>query len=214
MIRNITLIVLIIVLFVVIYIYKPNYIEKLLRKLHYRAKSRAVDDYIIPNISEVKHKDILDFGSGSGALSHSLENKLKESNITSLDVEDKHEYGKSPIIYEGDKIPFNKDKFDIVICYSVLHHIPDQMKTLDELIRVCKKRLLIMEDCNDTALDKFLTWIHGYSSYGKCNDCFHSREEWIKIFRLKGLKIRRIINLPRSTLIIYPVCRRLFVLDK
>lgn len=199
---------------VILFLCFPNIVESLLRKNHFKSKNDIVKKYIIPNIpKKFGPIKILDFGSGSGALSLALKNNMK-CEVVPLDFKDVHEYGNKPILYDGYNIPFKDNQFDVVICIFVLHHIPHQMKIIDELKRVTKKRLLIMEDCNNTFVDKLLTFVHGYSSYGKCKKCFHSKDEWTKIFEKKKLKVKKIISVPRLMLPIYPVARSLFVLDK
>ena len=200
----------IIVVVLIVIVFFPKYFEKLLRKNHYKSKDNIVQKYIIPNLNSSK---ILDFGSGSGALNHSLKSKIN-CDILSVDIKDTNEYGDSPLIYDGKTLPIRDNDYDVVICLFVLHHIPNQLNILDELIRVCGKRLIIMEDCKDTIIDNCLTYLHGFSSYGKCHDCFHSSKEWEQIFREKRLKIKDIVDIPRSIMPIYPVCRKLFVLDK
>lgn len=205
-----------IIIFILIMILFPEFVECILRKNHYKSKQNIVEKYIAPNITNLDKKkiQILDFGSGSGALSQSLKIYSNKYNVTSIDVTDVHVYGNKPIIYDGYNIPALDNSYDIVVCLFVLHHIPHQNKILNEMIRVCKTRLLIMEDCRDTCLDSIMTTIHGYSSYGQCNNCFHSTDKWKQIFNSKGLTVNKIISLPRLLLPIYPVSRKLFVLDK
>jgi len=42
------------------------------------------------------------------------------------------------------KLPFQDNSFDIVLCTHALEHIRDPQKALKELIRVCRKRLIIV----------------------------------------------------------------------
>jgi ubiquinone/menaquinone biosynthesis C-methylase UbiE len=200
----------VILLLIVIY---PKPLELLLRKNHYISKQNIAINYILPHIPN-KNVIVLDFGSGSGALSDYISKQLINSQVIPLDIEDVHEYGKKPTIYDGYKIPYKDNTFDVVICLFVLHHIPHQDKILDELIRICKGKLLIMEDCKDSTIDNILTKIHSHSSYGQCHNCFHSTRDWIRIFKSKDVKVDKVINVNRFMLPIYPVSRKLFLLDK
>ena len=202
------------IIIILILILFPGPLEHFLRKNHYKSKESLVEEYIIPNLTP-QPKTILDFGSGSGALSDILSKKIDYPvNIIPLDVSDVHEYGQKPLIYDGKKIPLPDKSVDIVICLFVLHHIPHQNEIIDELIRVCRNRLIIMEDCTNTYFDKFLTMIHAFSSYGKCYNCFHSTKEWEQIFESKGLKVNKTIQLSRMMLPIYPVQRTAFDLRR
>ena len=203
----------IVISIIVLVIIFPSALEKFLRKNHYNSKNNLVKKYIIPNLPK-NNKTILDVGSGSGAIAHCLKTNLKTNDILPLDIKDFHEYGDKPLIYNGENIPLSDNSYDTLTCLSVLHHIPNQDKILNELIRVSKKRLIIMEDWKESYLDNILTNIHSLSSYGKCQNCFHSKKEWKNIFESKGLKIKKMINIPKNIMPIYPVSRVLFILNK
>lgn len=49
-------------------------------------------------------------------------------------------------LIENHNLPFIDNTFDIVVIYSVLHHIPDYLYTVKEMIRVAKKWSLIFID--------------------------------------------------------------------
>lgn len=79
----------------------------------------------MPNLpSNIKKIKILDFG----VLSESLKKLMPNNEIISLDIEDIHEYGDKPLIYDGKNIPLKDNSCDVVICLFVLHHIPHQKK--------------------------------------------------------------------------------------
>ena len=88
---------------------------------------------IIKNIN-INHK-ILDFGCGSCCYTKYL--KDLGYNITGIDVINEGTCLK-PNIYNGKKIPYNDNYFDVVICSFVLHHIPDTFLALKECSRKLK----------------------------------------------------------------------------
>ena len=87
---------------------------------------------------------ILDIGSGNCALN--LLTKKAGFDILGLDIVNKSAFHEiKPIIYNGGKLPFKENEFDIVQLITVLHHIKAPEETLKEAIRVGKKNLIIVE---------------------------------------------------------------------
>ena len=169
---------------------------------------------IIKNIN-INDK-ILDFGCGSCCYTKYL--KDLGYNITGIDVINEGTCFK-PNIYNGKKIPYNDNYFDVVICSFVLHHIPDYKKIIKELIRVTKKFILIYEDTPISNIDYFFTKIHSLSSWGSCHKCFNTTEEWKKIFYNNSLNIIKYEKISRYECpfaqkpLFYPVPSTFFVLQ-
>ena len=96
---------------------------------------------------------ILDFGAGTGNLCRIF--LEKGCSVTACDVSQKslnvlkdklHSYNLNAVLYNGLKLPFDDNIFDITATYSVLHHIPDYISAVKEMIRVTKKGGLIYID--------------------------------------------------------------------
>lgn len=52
------------------------------------------------------------------------------------------------ILGDSEKLPFQKNSFDVVVCNDSFHHYPSPDKVLEEVSRVLKKEgLLIIGDC-------------------------------------------------------------------
>lgn len=109
----------------------------------------------LPEFSSVDPKSILDVGCGGGANLVYLVDKFSaegygvepsEEAITVL----KRKYLDSHLNFRrasAHQLPFDSDKFDLVIVWSVLHWVGrnEYLQALGELIRVTKKHLLIMD---------------------------------------------------------------------
>jgi len=90
---------------------------------------------------------VLDFGAGTGNIT--LKFLKYNCNVTALDISQKElkilekkvkDKKKLSIkFFNGENIPFANDTFDIVASYSVLHHIPEYLNAIKEMIRVTKK---------------------------------------------------------------------------
>jgi ubiquinone/menaquinone biosynthesis C-methylase UbiE len=100
---------------------------------------------------------VLDFGSGTGNLT--LKFLSYNCLVTAIDISEKSllvllnktkkVFGKdrlNTIILTDNKIPLPDNHFDIVATYSVLHHIPDYLFAIQEMMRVTKPGGLIFID--------------------------------------------------------------------
>ncbi len=96
------------------------------------------------------HKKALDFGAGTGNLTGKLLNL--GYTVTAIDISSEMcailkkrykpqiEAGKLAVINSPiEAISFGKDEFDLIACYSVLHHIPDYAGTMQRLSGFLKK---------------------------------------------------------------------------
>lgn len=91
---------------------------------------------------------VLDFGSGTGNLA--LKFLSYNCLVTAIDVSEKSllvllDKTKSSskdrlntTVLTGNKVPFPDNHFDVVATYSVLHHIPDYLFAVQEMMRVTK----------------------------------------------------------------------------
>jgi SAM-dependent methyltransferase len=151
---------------------------------------------------------ILDLGCGSGIFGKKIEEKLKKE-VIGIDIVDKR-VCKIPFkIYDGKKIPFSEDYFDVVVVAFVLHHTEDPISILKEAKRV-GKRIIIFEDLPEGIFGKvycFLHWISWNLFFGKSPKFnFHTSREWEEIFKNLGLKLISEKN--------FLIKRKIFVLEK
>jgi len=101
-----------------------------------------------------KFTNVLDFGSGSCALAKYLKNR---NYVTSVDI---YKGCKDADVYDGYKLPYDDDAFDVVVCMFVLHHIPHHTQIIEELKRVCAKRIIIVEDAPQTLYQYVVSKLH------------------------------------------------------
>ncbi|MEN9238455.1 MAG: methyltransferase domain-containing protein [Thermostichus sp. DG_1_6_bins_120] len=92
---------------------------------------------------------ILDLGSSDGALAYSIQTHLAKQGIqaefTGCDVHIQPNC-KIPVIpYDGERLPFATNQFDVVTIVDVLHHAKNPLAVLKEAIRVAKKQVLIKD---------------------------------------------------------------------
>jgi len=106
---------------------------------------------------------ILDVGSGTGRVIKFFNDKKKGIKIIGIEpVQELREIGykngvsKNQLI-NGDalNINFPDNSFDLVCEFGVLHHIKNNKKVVDEMLRVSKKAIFI-SDCNNFAIGSFI----------------------------------------------------------
>lgn len=124
------------------------------RRKQLLGKAEVKLDRILPLLQN--DRQVLDIGSGTGALALLLLAEGKQ--LTSIDVVDKSAFEEvEPQLYNGRDLPFDDGSFEVVQLITVLHHIPDPDRVLEEALRVGRK-LIVMEDIYNNPLQKYLTW--------------------------------------------------------
>lgn len=94
-------------------------------------------------------KSVLDVGCGTGYLVHWLKQRMPHLELSGTDfiIEDGTRKRHPEIRFvEGhvERLPFEDDAFDTVVCTHVLEHILEFRTALAELRRVARKRLIIV----------------------------------------------------------------------
>jgi len=138
-----------------------------------------------------KKNRILDIGVGS---SHVTKLMIDSGfRITPLDVINLSYFNDiKPIIYDGKKIPFADNEFDVSLLITVLHHAKDPKGLLKEAVRVSRK-IIIVEDIYRDSLQKYLTYL--MDSIGNLEFFGHphnnkSDEEWKGAFKELNLNLK------------------------
>ncbi len=132
---------------------------------------------------------ILDLGGGWGFYAEPMEKRGHQ--LVVLDVV-KPGYQKAPVVlYEGEKIPFGNNSFDVTFLMTMLHHVPDPKTLLQEVYRVTRDRVIVVEDLYHHGLGRFWTQCRDRILNFEYMDhpCqFKRREEWIELFQKQGFE--------------------------
>lgn len=87
---------------------------------------------------------ILDLGAAEGYVGSEIA-KLTNAHVTLVDVADRNRTELTYIVYDGEHLPFERDRFDVVALVYVLHHAVSPEAVLREAARVCAGSIIVIE---------------------------------------------------------------------
>lgn len=91
---------------------------------------------------------VADIGCGNGYLLNILQQNYPQKEFCGIDVNNRIKYENIKFL-EGDitNLPFVDNHFDVVISTHTIEHVLPLEKSLNELLRVTKKKLIIITPC-------------------------------------------------------------------
>lgn len=133
---------------------------------------------------------ILDLGSGNCMITNHL--MKRGYDVTPVDIKNLSIVDEiAPIIYDGERLPFKDNSFDIVLVLTVLHHSENPAQLIREAKRV-SETLVIIEDTFGSKFQKKITQAMdtlvnlGHSKMTYQNK---SETEWESLFGEEGLTV-------------------------
>jgi len=134
---------------------------------------------------------VVDVGVGNGMIAAKLK-QLRNIDIIGIDIVD---YNKTDVpfkLYDGIKIPFEDEEFDVALIIQVLHHCDNPRELLKEARRVAKK-IVIVEDVYLTKMHlkamKLYDLLANFRHDVNVPFNFRNNEEWLELFRELGLEV-------------------------
>jgi SAM-dependent methyltransferase len=165
---------------------------------------------ILPHLDGIT--SLVDIGCGSGWVASRLAEQ-RDLAVSTVDIGDFH-------VFDGVRLPFPDQSMDAGLFSFVLHHVPDEIKPLliAEAKRVCRKKILVIEDTPSTWFDRWASHRHGERFRRKIRSHerfgFLDRDQWMRLFSLLGLHAIKTEQLSRWCRSIWqPFARTAFVLD-
>jgi ubiquinone/menaquinone biosynthesis C-methylase UbiE len=163
-----------------------------------------------------QHDVVLDVGTGNGLLAELIRNNVG-AQVIGIDVVDLNRTKSKTLLFNGQAIPFEDNKFTVSICLFMLHHARDQKTLLQEIKRVTKSTIIIFEDVPQTFFDKIFGFLHKLPSIFRYQSPrVHLRNDnaWRDVFRTVGLVLTRKKAIKKTRDFTYPISRRMYILGK
>jgi ubiquinone/menaquinone biosynthesis C-methylase UbiE len=136
---------------------------------------------------EIKEKIILEAGCGAGYSFETISKSYFPKEYYAFDLNEKmvrKSFGRikknklSVKVFQGNitKIPFKSNKFDVVLIFTVLHHVTKWREALQEVHRILKPNgVILINEINQRSLDRF-------ERYAKVSHPKNARFTW-RIFK-------------------------------
>ncbi len=112
----------------------------------------VIREYVLPRINEIRKTipfdpktTLLDVGGGNGFFSFYFD---QFCDTTCIDYSQKMlELNplRKKLLMDAQDLKFNDNSFDVVFCHALLHHVKDPLKVLQEMQRVSRGYVVILE---------------------------------------------------------------------
>ncbi|MHA7632030.1 class I SAM-dependent methyltransferase [Corallococcus sp. M7] len=87
----------------------------------------------------------LDFGSGEGWFARAVQERGWAREVVAVDVQRRDKQIVEPVLYDGQRLPFEDRAFALSYSIDVVHHSPDPERTLVDVLR-CTRDYFLLKD--------------------------------------------------------------------
>lgn len=135
-----------------------------------KTRSRTKTNKVITFLPWIRGCSILDLGAGEGYVGAQLQ-QAHGAAVTLVDVIDINQTSLQLVRYDGARLPFADNAFDLTILYYVLHHCSNPAQVLSEAVRVSKRGIIVVESVytnrlNHLVLTNLDKWANRLRSHG------------------------------------------------
>jgi 2-polyprenyl-3-methyl-5-hydroxy-6-metoxy-1,4-benzoquinol methylase len=137
---------------------------------------------------------VLDVGAGNMLISKYLMESI-QVQVQGIDIIDMNLTHLPHKLFDGAKIPFKDNSFEISLLIGVLHHVANQKELLNDVKRVTSSKVIVFEDTYQNNIEK--TWVRIRDIIGNLPEEVHmnfalnfrTETEWNSFFKDVGLNI-------------------------
>lgn len=162
----------------------------------YREKVLSIMQELLSTVSPVQ--SVLDFGAGDGWFAQQLTQQETLPPITAIDVQERPQTHYPIAMYDGKRLPYDDQSFDLSYSVDVLHHCPEPTESLVELARTTKRFLLLKDHTYSSALGYWTLCLWdelGNRKYGIPSRYKYQRDwHWFTILESQGFRLRQRVH--------------------
>ncbi len=129
--------------------YGPSTLQALMRKRAQR-KFQFIRRYL-PRVR--KPLAVLDLGAAEGYVGEFIQAD-EHADVVLADILDMNQTDLRHVTFDGRRLPWKVDEFDVVVMYFVLHHAADQDRLFSEALRVAADRVIVVESVFSGSRDR------------------------------------------------------------
>jgi SAM-dependent methyltransferase len=161
---------------------------------------------IIKALSHIKFDSLLDVGGAEGYKAAMIKSLLGV-RVRNCDIsKEACKRAKEIFMIESDtidiqKLPYKDSEFDVVLCSETLEHVADFEAAVNELIRVCKKAVIITvpnepQEVIDYNIKNNIPHAHIHSIHEKSFDFIKDKMDIVLVKKI----LHPILNLPSAVI--------------
>jgi len=144
---------------------------------------------------------VLDIGCGDGTIGSLIATLRPDVSIQGVEYMLRPECKIECHPFDGSRLPFPDNSFDVCLFVDVLHHTQDPAALLREAARVARSFVLLKDHVDEGAFDnpilRFMDWVGNRPHGVVLTYNYQSRKQWSEHFSVCGLREERwTIDLP------------------
>lgn len=158
--------------------------------------ARNIYSYIIDKLSDIQFSNVLDVGCGTGEILNTIKTLYPAVSLFGIDIskemlkqaEEKGLNNSRLFLGDAECLPFENEKFDLLICTDSFHHYPNPQRAIDEFYRVLRKGgiLLLADFWKPFPIRQLMNLFIPYSNEGDVK--IYSKNEIIKFLEQSNFK--------------------------
>jgi SAM-dependent methyltransferase len=156
-------------------------------------RTRVLADALAPLIPP-EAGTVLDIGCGDGTIASLLGERRPNLSIEGVEVLPRPDCRVPCRAFDGARLPFPDQSFDVCLFVDVLHHTSDVMQLLREATRVSRSHILLKDHLSESSLDhatlRAMDWVGNRPHGVTLTHNYQSLSQWKQHFAACGLQSR------------------------
>lgn len=150
---------------------------------------------LTPYLSNNNISTVLDLGASDGRLSYEISKQFPNIKFEGVDTYVQPNTYIPIKRYDGVKLPYKDDSFDLVLIVDVIHHSNNPQELIKEAKRVTKKHILIKDHYYNNKFDylllKYSDYIGNKPYSIELPYNFLKKQQWLNIFNKLSISVKK-----------------------